>query len=131
MASGGNRIAIGWTLATICWLFAVMMLVMPMDYEGVDSDGDGVEDAVLYPWAVWPGSLTLTPGVEVTKWLLSLADCAFSSKTKQKQGFSGLWQIFEAKVRVSVSHRDKRWRHYSQEDPLRSFFPFLFSKSRN
>ncbi len=41
----------GWALAGVCWLLAVMMLVMPVDYEGVDSDGDGVDDDCdLYPF---------------------------------------------------------------------------------
>tara|TARA_B100000029_G_scaffold266054_1_gene262074 strand:- start:179 stop:805 length:627 start_codon:yes stop_codon:yes gene_type:complete len=41
----------GWALAGVCWLLAVMMLAMPVDYEGVDSDGDGVDDDCdLYPF---------------------------------------------------------------------------------
>jgi hypothetical protein len=41
----------GWALAGVCWLLAVMMFVMPVDYEGVDSDGDGVDDDCdLYPF---------------------------------------------------------------------------------
>lgn len=38
----------GWALAGVCWLLALAMLAMPMDYEGVDSDGDGVEDDCDY-----------------------------------------------------------------------------------
>ena len=47
MTAGSNRIAIGWTLAAICWFFAVAMLMMPDVAEegnGIDSDGDGVDD---------------------------------------------------------------------------------------
>ena len=47
MAAGSNRIAIGWTLAAICWFFAILMIFMPEIEEvgnGIDSDGDGVDD---------------------------------------------------------------------------------------
>ena len=45
MAVGSNRIAVGWTLAVICWLFAIAMLTMPTESgNGFDTDGDGVDD---------------------------------------------------------------------------------------
>tara|TARA_X000001036_G_scaffold373019_1_gene360731 strand:+ start:5982 stop:6614 length:633 start_codon:yes stop_codon:yes gene_type:complete len=45
MAVGSNRIAVGWTLAVICWIFAIAMLIVPTDSgNGIDSDGDGVDD---------------------------------------------------------------------------------------
>ena len=46
MAVGSNRIAIGWTLAIICWIFAVSLFFVPSSESGngIDSDGDGVDD---------------------------------------------------------------------------------------
>lgn len=47
MAVGSNRIAIGWTLAVICWIFAIAMLTITPATEsgnGIDTDGDGVDD---------------------------------------------------------------------------------------
>jgi hypothetical protein len=47
MVAGGNRIAVGWTLAGVCWLFAVLLMTVPTgDYpgEGEDMDADGIDD---------------------------------------------------------------------------------------
>ena len=45
MAAGGNRIAIGWTLATVCWIFAILMYSLPTDASvGYDYDMDGIDD---------------------------------------------------------------------------------------
>ena len=45
MAAGSNRIAMGWILAIICWLIALSMLAVPAEVgNGIDSDGDGVDD---------------------------------------------------------------------------------------
>jgi len=45
VAVGSNRIAVGWALAVICWLFAIAMLTMPTESgNGFDTDGDGVDD---------------------------------------------------------------------------------------
>jgi len=47
VAVGSNRIAIGWTLAVICWIFAIAMLTITPATEsgnGIDTDGDGVDD---------------------------------------------------------------------------------------
>ena len=52
MTAGSNRITIGWILAGVCWLMAVMMLFIPADVGGgTDSDGDGVDDDCdMYPY---------------------------------------------------------------------------------
>ena len=34
MAAGSNRIAVGWTLAVICWILAIAMLTMPTSADG-------------------------------------------------------------------------------------------------
>ena len=45
MAAGGNRIAIGWTLAAVCWIFAILMYTLPTDASvGYDDDFDGIDD---------------------------------------------------------------------------------------
>ena len=45
MVAGGNRIAVGWTLAGVCWLLAILMFTWPTDDSvGFDSDFDEVDD---------------------------------------------------------------------------------------
>ncbi len=47
MAAGGNRISVGWTLAGVCWVLAILLMTVPTgEYpgEGEDMDSDGVDD---------------------------------------------------------------------------------------
>ena len=80
MASGGNRIAIGWTLAAVCWIMALMMLAMPMDSgSGYDSDGDGVDDDCdLYPFDPSRTDDTGLCGDNVSGMIGSTACCCLS-----------------------------------------------------